>query len=150
MFRLPNARLHLLALLSRFGRRPRTASGLSPRARTILGENASARFDEFSQYREGWDFGRGRRLTPGSVAALELFLEAYSSFPTRPSLFMTAEGNLELAWENHAGQRVEVEFFPDRFQYAIEADGTDQEGELELRCLPALLTHLDQEAALGS
>lgn len=150
MFRLPNARLRLQYLLSRFGRRPRALAGLSPRARMLLGANASARFDEFRQYREGWDFGRGRPLAPGSVAALELFLDAYSTFPTRPSLFMTADGNLELAWENHAGQRVEIEFFPDRFQYAIAADGIDREGELELRCLPALLAHLDQEAALGS
>jgi hypothetical protein len=117
---------------------------LSHRARALLGENASARFEAFSQYREGWDFGRGRPLAAGSVAALELFLDAYSSFPTRPSLFMTAQGNLELAWENHAGQHVEVEFWPDRFQYAIEADGAGQEGEMELRGLSSrrIVDHL--------
>jgi len=150
VFSLSDGRLRLQDFLSRFGRRPRAASGLSAHARAVLGQNASTRFDEFRQYREGWDFGRGRPLSSGSVAALELFLEAYSSFPTRPGLFMTTGGNLELTWENHAGQHVEVEFWPDRFQYAIAADGADQEGELELRCLPALLAHLDQEAALGS
>lgn len=103
--------LHLHPLLARLGRRSsRPACALSPYARAILGDHASARFDEFSQYRDGWDFGRGRRLSAGSVAALELFLAAYPSFPTRPSLFLTQDGNLELAWEDDAGNRTDVEF----------------------------------------
>jgi hypothetical protein len=144
-------RLRLQPLLARLGwRSARPAGALSPCARAILGGNASARFDEFRQYLDGWDFGRGHRLSAGSVAALELFLAAYPGFPTRPGLFLTPDGNLELAWENHAGQRVEIEFLPDRFQYLVENDGVDLEGEIELRRLSTLLTYLDQEAALGS
>lgn len=151
MFRLSHSWLRLHPIFARFvRRRARAAIGLTPRARSILGDNASTRFDEFVQYRDGWDFGHGRRLCGGSVAALELFLASYPSFPTRPSLFLTREGNLELAWDGYAGERVEIEFLPDRFQYLVENEDGDREGELGLRELPTLLSYLDQEAALGA
>jgi hypothetical protein len=41
---------------------------------------------------------------------MELFLAAHPSFPSRRSLFMTADGNLELAREDDAGNRLDVEF----------------------------------------
>jgi hypothetical protein len=125
----------------------RPTDGLSARARAVLGENALARFQEFRQYADGWDFGRGNRLSSASVAALDLFLSSYSNFPTRPSLFMTQAGNLELAWENHGGRRIEVEFCPDRFQYFLDVEDPRAEGEMELRRLPDLIATLEQEDA---
>lgn len=119
--------------------------GLSARARSILGENAFSRYAEFRQYPDGWDFGRGRKLCAASVTTLERFLAAEPAFPTRPSLFMTQAGSLELAWEDRRGHRVEVEFLPDRFQYFVESEGGDEEGEVELCRLPALMAHLDLE-----
>ncbi len=146
MIYLSKGRLRLHSSLRRLGARFfRPRAGLSARARSILGENAAARYAEFRQYRDGWDLGRGRRLLRGSASALERFLAAGPDFPTRPSLFMTQAGSLELAWEDRAGRRVEVEFLPDRFQYFVEAQSGDEEGDVELCRLPVLLAHLDLE-----
>jgi hypothetical protein len=146
LFNIPRDRLRIPSQLRRLGARfSRQTDELSTRARSILGENAAARFAEFRHYRDGWDVGRGRRLSTGSVAALEMFLAVHPDFPTRPSLFLTRAGNLELAWENRSGRRVEVEFLPDRFQYFAESAAGEQEGELELRRLPELICRLDPE-----
>lgn len=118
---------------------------LSPGARAALGENAAVRYAECRQYRDGWDVGRGRRLAPGSVAALERFLDAEPRFPTQPSLFMTQRGMLELAWENLAGRRVEVEFLPDRYLCFVEGESGDDEREFAPRRLSSLIAHLDLE-----
>lgn len=124
----------------------RPAGGLNARARAVLGENAAARLTEFRLYRDGWDFGRGKRLSAGSVRALESFLLAGPRFPTRPSLFMTQDGMLELAWEDAAGRRVEVEYLPGRYLYFLDGPDGGEEGAFDARRLPALIAHLGLEA----
>lgn len=146
MLDLSKGRLRVQSRLRRLGLRfSRPAGDLGSHARAVLGENAAARLAEFRQYRDGWDFGRGRRLSPGSVKALERFLDADPRFPTRPSLFMTQAGTLELAWEDPAGRRMEVEFLPEAYLYFAETDRGEDEGEFDARRLPALLAHLGLE-----
>jgi hypothetical protein len=123
----------------------RPTGELGAHARAVLGENAAARLAEFRQYPDGWDFGRGRRLSAGSLKALERFLDRNPRFPTRPSLFMTQAGTLELAWEDGAGQRIEVEFLPDAYLYFVQAERGEDEGEFNARQLTALLAHLGLE-----
>jgi hypothetical protein len=144
MLNLTRGRLRLLRWLGRERRKP----ALSACARTLLGPNASARFDEFSRYRDGWDFGRGRRLTPGSATTLERFLVAHPFEIVRPSLFLTHEGFLELAWESDGARRIELEFQPDRVAYYVAADGSEQEGTIRAECVGELRAILDAEPAL--
>jgi hypothetical protein len=115
---------------------------LSSGARAIVGENGYARFKEFRSYAAGWDFGRGRALSPESVATLELFLAAFSDFPTRPSLFMTEAGNLLLGWEDREAHRIEIECFPDRIAYYFENEDLEDGGEVDLDRLPLLVAKL--------
>ncbi|HEX6037569.1 hypothetical protein [Longimicrobium sp.] len=144
MLDLSRRRVRIQSHLRRLGMRFSRPANLSTRARAALGENAAARFAEFRQYRDGWDFGRGRRLSAGSVRALERFVDAGPCFPTRPSLFLTQDGMLELAWEDHAGRRVEVELLPGCYLYFVEGEH-DDEGVFEPRQVPALLAHLGLE-----
>ena len=120
---------------------------LSPGAQAALGENGYVRFREFREYAAGWNLGRGRPLSTGSAATLELFLAEFSDFDTRPSLFMTEAGNLELGWEDRTGRRIEIEFFPDRLAYFFESDDLGEEGEISVRALSSLLARLRPEAA---
>lgn len=147
MLDLSRGRLRVHSQLRRLGMGFSRPSGdLDTRARTVLGENAAARLAEFRQYRDGWDLGRGRRLSAGSVKALERFLDADPRFPTRPSLFMTQGGALELAWEDLSGRRIEVEFLPDAYLYYAETERGEDEGRFDARHLPALLARLGVES----
>jgi len=112
---------------------------LSSAARAILGPNGTARFDEFKSYPQGWDFGYGQPLSSASIASLDYFLALFGEFSTRPSLFLTRLGNLELAWEDGVG-RIELEFFPNKVQYFLEAN--DEESEVPISHLPRLIERL--------
>lgn len=103
-------------------------SELSPKAQTLIGEHSLERLNKFKNYAEGWDTGRGKKLSNLSIAALERFLSVYSEFPVEPSLFMTHNGNLELVWEDkEGGESIEIEFFGDKVEYYFES--LDIEGE---------------------
>lgn len=92
--------------------RTRDDSPISAHAEAVIGPNGAARIREFWTYPAGWDFGEGNPLSPVSVALFESFLSVYPDFDRKPSVFLTREGNLALAWEDSAGDRVEVEFAP--------------------------------------
>lgn len=105
---------------------PRRLS-LSARAEHILGENGVTRFREFAAYRDGWDFGHGKALTAHSALAFEQFLAEYAEFgPRRPSLFLSRDGQLTLAWEDPAGKRVEVDFGPRELTLFLARDDSER------------------------
>ena len=97
----------------------------------IIGENGIQRFEQFKKYSEGWDFGIGKPLSSYSVASFKLFCKHLSEpILDEPSLFLTREGNLQLGWEDKEGIKIEIEFFPNKIEYYIEA--LDDEGEVDL------------------
>jgi hypothetical protein len=85
---------------------------ISNHAAAAIGPSGVARIREFWLYPHGWDSGKGNPLSPLSVALFEMFIGAYSDFSATPSVFLTLEGNLALAWEDHADARIEVELSP--------------------------------------
>jgi hypothetical protein len=104
---------------------------LSENARRALGENGLLRLFEFSEFRAGWDAGRGQPLSIGSLSSLEWFLDQLPELSaSEPSLFLTRNGNLQLVFENARGDAIEIEFFPNKLEYYFE--GGEEEGSLEL------------------
>lgn len=93
----------------------RREGSLTARAQQVLGEDGVARFHEFRSYGDGWDFGGGgSALRPQSVAAMERFLAIFDGFgESEPSLFLSRDGHLILAWEDATDERVEVDFGED-------------------------------------
>lgn len=103
----------------------------------IIGEHGVHRYEEFKRYHSGWDYGRGKRLSPKSVTTLESFVEQLPELAAcGPSLFLTHEGNLQLGWEDGQGNVVEMEFFSDKIEYYIES--LNEEGSVELEALHQL------------
>jgi len=121
---------------------PRPVIGaLSENSKRIIGEHGVQRFEEFKRYHDGWDYGRGRALSPRSVAAFESFLRRVPELAAvEPSLFLTAEGNLQLGWEDEQGRVVEVDFLPNRIDYFIES--SQEEGSSRLDALPQLIERI--------
>ena len=115
----------------------------------IIGENGLQRFEQFKKYSEGWDFGIGKPLSSHSVASFKLFckrlsepipVDSINSPQDEPSLFLTREGNLQLGWEDKEGNKIEIEFFPNKIEYYIEA--LDDEGEVDLTHIYQLVDKL--------
>jgi len=98
---------------------------LTAHVASIIGPNGVARIREFWNYPSGWDAGRGSPLSPISVSLLEDFAAIYSEFQRTPSVFLTREGYLVLAWEDLKDARIEVEFAPSGVEVYFAA--TDEE-----------------------
>ena len=96
----------------------------------LLGKNGIERFEAFKRYSKGWDSGIGLPLSHKSIAIMEYFISFFSDFHSEPSLFLTPNGNLQLGWENTQGQVMEMEFYPDKIEYYIEA--LEKEGQISL------------------
>jgi len=105
-----------------------STDALGKRASEVLGINGIERFEEFKQYKDGWDHGKGKALSYRSVAIMERMMNQFQDFPCEPSLFFTREGNLQLGWDDNDGNSVELEFCPDSIEYYIESE--DLEGEI--------------------
>ncbi|MFO0795013.1 MAG: hypothetical protein U0586_13260 [Candidatus Brocadiaceae bacterium] len=103
---------------------------LSKKTATILGKNGLERFEAFKKYSKGWDGGFGVPLSNRSIAVMEYFISQFSNFQSEPSLFLTPNGNLQLGWENSHGQVIEMEFYPDKIEYYMEA--CEIEGKVNL------------------
>lgn len=104
---------------------------LSDGIKKIIGENGLQRFEQFKRYDKGWEFGTAKPLSSQSIESFKLFSEQFSEpVPKEPSLFLTREGNLQLGWEDRDGNKIEIEFFPSKIEYYIEA--LDDEGEVAL------------------
>ena len=107
-----------------------------------IGENGLQRFEQFKKYNEGWDLGGiGKPLSSHSVATFKLFCKQLTgTLPDEPSLFLTHEGNLQLGWEDKEGNKIEIEFFPNKIEYYIEV--LDDEGEVDLTHISQLIDTL--------
>lgn len=103
---------------------------LSKKTATILGKNGLERFETFKKYSKEWDGGYSLPLSNRSIAVMEYFINQFSEFNNEPSLFLTPNGNLQLGWENTHGQVIELEFYPDKIEYYIEA--LEIEGKVNL------------------
>lgn len=83
-----------------------------------LGRNGFNRLKTFRSYEPGWDFGKGGAMSEYAYATLCAFLKsAHLPADKKPSIFLTSEGNLELAWETAAGANVQAEFGPKKIEY---------------------------------
>lgn len=121
---------------------PRPVVGaLSENSKRIIGDHGVQRFEEFKRYHDGWDYGRGKALSPRSVATFEAFLRQVPELSAvEPSLFLTSEGNLQLGWEDGEGGVVEVDFLPDGVEYYI--DTTGEEGTVRLEAFPHFIERI--------
>lgn len=112
---------------------PHQTISLSEAARHVLGENGWRRFQDFSHYEAGWNLGAGASLSSRSVLVADFFLNHVPELAAyNPSLFLTPEGNLELAWEDRNGAALEIEFRPDGIEYYIESSGEERTVRLEV------------------
>lgn len=101
------------------------------------------RIEEFSTYSDGWDFGKGKKLSTNSLHSLDIFLNKFSSFPPEePSVFMNTDGNIELEWENEKGSSFIIEFLPDGFSYYF--DSIDEEAEIKINNIDLLIEKLSK------
>lgn len=94
---------------------------LSSDVTQIIDDNCRDRINIFREYEEGWDLGRGKQLSPASLAVFELFVRSFNSFQTDPSVFLTHDGYLQLAWEDSNGSDVEIDFLPDGLDCYIDS-----------------------------
>lgn len=103
-----------------------------------LGHYNRQRIEVFTNYEDGWD-GSGHKLKVGSIATLEKFLGIPAlHFHTEPSVFLTRNGNVQIAWEDKDLKEIEIEFFDKNLlEYYREKDGS--EGVLNLDRIEDLL-----------
>ena len=92
-------------------------------------------------YDQGWGEASRPALSPKALDAFFRFLGKVT-FPPRvvPSVFLTDEGGLELAWEDSAGHPVQVEFHSQGVGYYQAA--SNDEGEVHFRELGNLARRL--------
>lgn len=105
-------------------------SDLLSSAAQLLGENSYERFAKFMSYPDGWGDGFGKKVSPQSVAALQNFLSDGRALPSKTSLFLRRDGNLQLAWEDTEGCTIELDFFPSEIAFYYEKN--DQEATFPL------------------
>ena len=103
---------------------------LSKKAISVLGTNGLRRFEIFRNYEKGWDGKFSFSLSNRSIAVMEYFINQFFDFKKEPSLFLTRNGNLQLGWENLFGQKVELEFFPGKIEFYVEA--AEEEGQVDI------------------
>lgn len=90
---------------------------------TKLGRSGLHRIHQFRTYGPGWDFGSGAPMSEASYRNLCAFLANLKlSDDIKPSVFLNADGHLELAWEK-AGA-VQVEFGPNEITFF--SDGAEE------------------------
>lgn len=90
---------------------------------TKLGSRGWGRLHHFRYYYlAGWGERSGKPLSPRALEMFYRFLER-AQFPanSKPSLFLTDEGTLELCWEDALGKLVQVEFTPTGIEFFLES-----------------------------
>ena len=111
---------------------------LSENVLRIIGANGKKRFDEFKTYPSGWAGGQGKRLSHGSVFALEKFLAEFPELSVaKPSLFLSYQGNLALGLEDKNGGTIEIEFLSNGAEYFLES--LDEEDSVTLKQMESLM-----------
>lgn len=92
-----------------------------------LGSKGWGRLHHFRQYYSaGWGNGSGRPLSPRALETFYRFLKVVT-FPqtTKPSLFLTDEGWIELCWEDSEGKAIQLEFRSTEIEFYLEAQETE-------------------------
>ena len=115
---------------------------LSSDVAQIIDSNSKERINLFKEYKEGWDLGSGKRLSPASLAVFELFIRSFNSFQTEPSVFLTHAGHIQLAWEDSSGSEVEIDFLPDGLDCYIDSLGYEAVIPLEISEINSLVNKL--------
>ncbi|MEZ5305071.1 MAG: hypothetical protein R3F11_31175 [Verrucomicrobiales bacterium] len=92
-----------------------------------LGVNGWGRWQYFRLcFSDGWGEAHQRPLSPKSQ---EMFIEALKHLQipagVRPSLFLTDEGFLEIAWKDSEGKATQIEFGPHEFEVYSEPAGEE-------------------------
>ena len=119
--------------------------GPTPLMEAALGQNGIDRLNRFMELEDGWDSGRGRAFSKASLGVLDLFLHTCGTcIIAGPSIFLTANGNLQLEWDDREGNACEIEFFPDYLEYYFE--GANEEGSCDLMELPSLVSRIRKKA----
>jgi hypothetical protein len=109
-----------------------------------LGSKGWGRLTIFRRYFSArWGDGSGRPLSPRALETFCRFLES-ATFPqgSKPSLFLTDAGCIELCWEDSSGKAVQVEFRSAEIEFYLEKqdlEGSvpDSEAKELARCLGA-------------
>ena len=115
---------------------------LSSDVAQIIDSNCKERINLFKEYKEGWDLGSGKHLSPASLAVFELFIRSFNSFQTEPSIFLTRAGYLQLAWEDSSGSEVEIDFLPDGLDCYIGSLDYEAVTPLEISEINSLVNKL--------
>jgi hypothetical protein len=92
-----------------------------------LGYRGWHRLKQFrTLYTQGWGEGDGKPLSPRALGAFHRFLKV-STFPasSTPSIFLSKEGGLGLAWEDESDRAIEVTILADRVDYFRESLGEE-------------------------
>ena len=87
---------------------------LTENVKELIGENGVSRYYEFREkYHDGWDHGRGKKLSTHSTAMLIYFVSNLKNIDiSAPSIFLTYNGNLQLCWEDEKKGRNRNRIFP--------------------------------------
>jgi hypothetical protein len=107
-----------------------------------LGPKGWGRVYQFRNYYEpGWG-ENGRVLSPRALDAFFRFLEeaTFAADRSRPSVFLTDRGGIELCWEDPNGKSVQVEFTATSAEFYKAA--TDEEGAVAFERLAPLARRL--------
>jgi hypothetical protein len=104
---------------------------------SVMGDNCFQRFADFSRWPAGWDSGTGESVAWGTYENLAAFLTTVRFRTGRPpSLFLTNNGEFEIAWDARDGSEMTVTISPGGAHVYVDATGreedisTDMLGEL--------------------
>ena len=85
-------------------------------------------YDFRTYYAQGWGEGDGQPVSPRALASLYVFLDNLELQPGMvPSIYLLKDGSLGLAWEDTAGDEVELSFYPQRIHFYRGSDNTELE-----------------------
>ena len=92
-----------------------------------LGFQGWVRLHHFRHYYSaGWGDGSGKPLSPRALEMFYRFLEfAVFTGATKPSVFLTDQGCIELCWEDGSGKAVQLEFRPTEIEFYIESQNSE-------------------------
>jgi hypothetical protein len=91
----------------------------------VLGQSGMKRLYRFAtEYDRGWGDGSGEPLDQKILKCLFVFLRyAPINIESKPSIFMTPEGGLELAWDDFERNEIRVEFSSQTISYHFSKTG---------------------------
>lgn len=93
-----------------------------------LGPKGWGRLHHFRHYYSaGWGDGSGSPLSPRALETFYNFLESANfSLETKPSLFLTEAGSIELCWEDECSNAVQIEFKSTGIEFYVEAQEIEE------------------------